>query len=100
MLDAEIHADFDARIAGLEKRGTKNSEGPKIDRDSEWVNSPVDLSVLTEEKPSGWTEGCEMTAEMSLRIFLKHFRNDNQSFGDEIVKEVGKLFNKRNDDEE
>jgi hypothetical protein len=78
ILEAEIQPDFDVRIAALEKIATRNSEEPKTDRDSEWVNTSVDLSVLTKEKPSGWTEGCEMTAEMSLRIFLKHFRNDNQ----------------------
>jgi ankyrin repeat protein len=38
------------------------------------ANRPVDLSRLSEEKPSGWTEGCEMTNEMSMRIFLRYFR--------------------------
>jgi ankyrin repeat protein len=36
--------------------------------------TPVDLSALTEERPDGWSEGCEMTDEMMLRIFLRHFR--------------------------
>lgn len=36
--------------------------------------TPVDLSALTEERPSGWSEGCEMTDEMTLRILLRHFR--------------------------
>ncbi|KAK0649324.1 hypothetical protein B0T16DRAFT_409837 [Cercophora newfieldiana] len=99
ILDAETPIDFDTRITVLEGKATKDFVEPEIDRDSEAVNLPVDLSVLTEEKPSGWTDGCEMTAEMSLRIFLKHFRKDNQTFGDEIVKEMGKLFNKRGDDE-
>ncbi|KAF2791697.1 hypothetical protein K505DRAFT_248366 [Melanomma pulvis-pyrius CBS 109.77] len=39
-------------------------------------DKPVDLSALTEERPSGWSEGCEMTDEMTLRIFLHHMRND------------------------
>jgi len=40
-------------------------------RDSE----PIDLSVLSEEKPSGWIDGCDMTSEMACRIFLRSFRN-------------------------
>ncbi|TLD03597.1 uncharacterized protein PgNI_11774 [Pyricularia grisea] len=35
---------------------------------------PVDLSVLTEEQPTGWHEGVEMTQLMALRVFLKSFR--------------------------
>lgn len=35
---------------------------------------PVDLSVLTEERPSGWSEGCEVTDEMALRILLRQCR--------------------------
>jgi serine/threonine protein kinase/ankyrin repeat protein len=37
-------------------------------------SSVVDLSVMTEEKPSGWREGVESTQEMSLRTFLKFMR--------------------------
>lgn len=37
-------------------------------------NLPVDLSVLTEEQPTGWHEGVEMTQLMALRVFLKTFR--------------------------
>jgi len=36
---------------------------------------PVDLSVLTEEKPSGWSEGCEVTGEMALRTLLRQCRS-------------------------
>jgi len=66
---------------------------PEINRDDA-TNMPADLSSLTDERPSGWTDGCEMTTEMSLRIFLKHFREDN-SFGDSIAKEMSRRFNKR-----
>ncbi|KAK3347038.1 serine/threonine protein kinase [Lasiosphaeria hispida] len=90
--------DFEARIQGLEGRLVSDFVMPEIRRDGEEVNLPVDLSVLTDEKPSNWTEGCEMTSEMSLRIFLKHFRKDNQMFGDGIVKAMSKLFNKRSYD--
>ncbi|KAK0729509.1 hypothetical protein B0H67DRAFT_1612 [Lasiosphaeris hirsuta] len=90
--------DFEARIQGLEGRLASDFAMPEIRRDGEEVNLPVDLSVLTDEKPTHWSEGCEMTSEMSLRIFLKHFRKDNQIFGDGIVKAMGKLFNKRNDE--
>jgi serine/threonine protein kinase/ankyrin repeat protein len=38
------------------------------------AEKPINLGVLTEEKPVGWTEGMEMTHEMSLRTFLKYFR--------------------------
>jgi hypothetical protein len=53
---------------------------------------PVDLSVLTEEKPSGWYEGCEMTAEMSQRIFLRAFRS-GEGLGDTVHGRMAKLFN-------
>jgi hypothetical protein len=46
------------------------------DSSVEEANRPVDLSVLSEEKPSGRTEGCEMTQEMAYRIWLKKFRWD------------------------
>ncbi|KAK1832949.1 hypothetical protein QBC39DRAFT_62228 [Podospora conica] len=85
--------NIESRILDLKKRAAVSSEEPEIVRDEE-ANLPVDLSVLTEEKPSGWEEGCKMTQEMSLRIFLRHFRADNSLFGDGIVKQMGKLFNK------
>ena len=37
---------------------------------------PVEFSVVTEERPSGWLEGCAMTDEMALRTFLHYFRTD------------------------
>jgi serine/threonine protein kinase/ankyrin repeat protein len=91
--------DWNAKIAALEARVKPDFVEPEIDRTSEGVNLPVDLSVLTDERPSGWKEGVEMTSEMSLRIFLRHFRKDNQAFGDGIVKAMSKMFNTREDDE-
>jgi serine/threonine protein kinase len=91
--------DWNAKIAALESRVKPDFVEPEIDRTSAGVNLPVDLSVLTDERPSGWKEGVEMTSEMSLRIFLRHFRKDNQAFGDGIVKAMSKMFNTREDDE-
>ena len=88
------------RIGQLEARVKLDFIEPEIDRVGEDVNGPVDLSVLTDEKPTGWTEGAEMTEEMSLRVFLKYFRQDNELFGDKIVKEMSKMFNKRKDSDE
>jgi hypothetical protein len=91
--------DWEAKIAALEARVKPDFVEPEIDRTSDGVNLPVDLSVLTDERPSGWKEGVDMTVEMSLRIFLRHFRKDNQAFGDGIVKAMSKLFNKREDED-
>ncbi|KAK3306073.1 serine/threonine protein kinase [Chaetomium strumarium] len=91
--------DYTSRIEALEARLKPDFEEPPIDRDSQEVNMPVDLSVLTDERPTGWTEGAEMTAEMSLRIFLRHFRNENQLFGDAVVKAMSKMFNRREPEE-
>lgn len=85
--------NIDARISALEKQAAIAADEPEIVRDED-ANLPVDLSVLTEEKPSGWVDGCEMTQEMSLRIFLRHFRAENSGFGDGIVKQMGGMFNK------
>lgn len=38
------------------------------------VSGVMDLSVMTEEKPSGWRDGIESTEEMSMRTFLRFFR--------------------------
>ncbi|PFH57722.1 hypothetical protein XA68_14650 [Ophiocordyceps unilateralis] len=56
---------------------------------------PVDLSVICEEKPSGWHEGVEMTEVMAHRTFLKTFRSAEASFGDGITGVMDKAFNKR-----
>jgi hypothetical protein len=37
-------------------------------------SKPVDLSIMTEEKPTGWKEGDDMDREMALRTFLKYMR--------------------------
>ncbi|KAI9858397.1 MAG: hypothetical protein M1813_007501 [Trichoglossum hirsutum] len=37
-------------------------------------SKPVDLSVMTEERPTGWKEGDDMDREMALRTFLKYMR--------------------------
>ncbi|KAL6895346.1 serine/threonine protein kinase [Trichoderma longibrachiatum] len=87
--------DFDARIVALEGRVKNDFVEPEIDREGEGVNLPADLSVMTDEMPTGWKEGCEMTSEMALRILLKTFREDNRIFGDGIVKVMSKMFNKR-----
>jgi hypothetical protein len=87
--------DYARRISALEARLKPDFEEPPIDRDSPEANMPADLSVLTDERPTGWSEGVKMTSEMSLRIFLRHFRNDNQLFGDAVVKAMSKMFNKR-----
>ncbi|KAK4244697.1 Serine/threonine-protein kinase HT1 [Corynascus novoguineensis] len=87
--------DFAARIAVMEARMKPDFVEPEIDRVSKEVNFPVDLSVLTDERPSGWKEGAEMESEMALRSFLKSFRRGD--FGDSIVKGMSKAFNKRDD---
>ncbi|KAG7284599.1 hypothetical protein NEMBOFW57_010977 [Staphylotrichum longicolle] len=92
-------ADALRRVGLLESRVKLDFLEPEIDRVGEGVNWPVDLSVLTDEKPTAWTEGVEMTEEMSLRVFLKYFRQDNELFGDKIVKAMGKMFNKREDED-
>ncbi|TLS24361.1 hypothetical protein PpBr36_08942 [Pyricularia pennisetigena] len=51
--------------------GSSNNNNNNAARDP---NLPVDLSVLTEEQPTGWHEGVEMTHLMALRVFLKSFR--------------------------
>ncbi|KLU87113.1 hypothetical protein MAPG_06118 [Magnaporthiopsis poae ATCC 64411] len=56
---------------------------------------PVDLSVVTEEVPSGWYEGVEMDAKMALRIFLKSFRSGDSGFGDPVTGFMDKTFNTR-----
>lgn len=89
--------DVDARIVTLEGRVKSGFVEPEIEREGQEVNLPTDLSVLTDEMPTGWKEGCEMTSEMSLRIFLKHFRKDTDMFRDRIVKAISKMFNTRND---
>ncbi|KAK4235382.1 Serine/threonine-protein kinase HT1 [Achaetomium macrosporum] len=96
----ETSLDYASIIGALEARLKPDFEEPPIHRESKEVNMPADLSVLTDERPTGWTEGAEMTSEMSLRIFLKYFRNDNQLFGDAIVKAMSKMFNKRDDGDE
>jgi hypothetical protein len=44
---------------------------PKPIEKSDLDSAPADLSVLTEEKLSSWTEGCDMTHEMALQTFLE-----------------------------
>ncbi|PHH72207.1 hypothetical protein CDD80_4685 [Ophiocordyceps camponoti-rufipedis] len=56
---------------------------------------PVDLSVVCEEKASGWREGVEMTEVMAHRTFLKAFRSADGPFGDGITGAMDKAFNKR-----
>lgn len=56
-----------------EKRKTSvNTKDKVVAREESGV---VDLSVMTEEKPSGWREGVESTQEMSMRTFLRYFRS-------------------------
>lgn len=38
------------------------------------LSEPVDLSVLTDEKPTNWKEGDEMNQEMATRTMLKFMR--------------------------
>ncbi len=38
---------------------------------SHGVSDPIDLSVLSQEKPSGRRNGCELTSEMAFPIFCK-----------------------------
>ncbi|EJT82315.1 serine/threonine protein kinase [Gaeumannomyces tritici R3-111a-1] len=59
------------------------------------ANMPVDLSVITEEVPSGWHEGVEMDGRMAMRVFLKSFRSGDSGFGDSITGFMDKTFNTR-----
>jgi len=95
--------DLGSRIAALEGRASSDeSDGnvgaPKIDRDARF-EEPVDLSVLTDERPSGWHDGIEMTQEMALRNFLKSYRT-SETFGNTIMHQMSKFYNKRQDDDE
>lgn len=68
-IQALRHKLLDAAKLNLAKRRMNFHDDDKRE-----ANMPVDLGRLTEEKPSGWREGCEMTNEMCMRIFLRLFR--------------------------
>ncbi|KAL8369849.1 hypothetical protein RB595_000275 [Gaeumannomyces hyphopodioides] len=59
------------------------------------ADMPVDLSVITEEVPSGWHEGVEMDGRMAMRVFLKSFRSGDSGFGDSVTGFMDKTFNTR-----
>ncbi|PHH93306.1 hypothetical protein CDD83_8005 [Cordyceps sp. RAO-2017] len=59
------------------------------------ADAPVDLSIISEEKPTHWHEGVEMTEIMALRTFLRSFRSKEGVFGDQITIFMDKSFNKR-----
>ncbi|KAI6778385.1 uncharacterized protein J7T54_000503 [Emericellopsis cladophorae] len=61
---------------------------------NEEAEYPIDLSVLSEEKPSGWREGDEMTPEMSLRVFLQTMRSGG-TFGYHVEVSMDARFNNR-----
>lgn len=79
------------RFEGLRQR--RPGDNKLLSRDAE-AEYPVDLAVLSEEKPSGWREGDEMTAEQSLRVFLKSFRS-NESIGYSVEVSMDARFNRR-----
>jgi len=68
---AQIDRDtIEQRVSLLGKVGSLMEEGAE-----EEEGGVVDLSVMTEEKPSGWKEGDgDMTQEAAMRTFLKYMR--------------------------
>ena len=79
------------RFNGLRQR--QSGDDKPLSRDAE-AEFPVDLAVLSEEKPSGWREGDDMTAEQSLRVFLKSFRS-SESIGYSVEVSMDARFNRR-----
>jgi hypothetical protein len=67
----DLRARGDAALASM-----KHVLAQPKSMDQEEYGKLVDLSVLTEERPSGWTPGCETTDETALRTFLHYFRSD------------------------
>ena len=55
-----------------------------------------DLSVLTEEKPTGWVEGVEMDQEIALRTFLMYMRNG--MLANSIHRFMDERYNRRRDE--
>lgn len=67
--------DMTQRDREQQKQADSVEAGPAV-QDLEMV--PIDLSVLSEEKESGWQDGCEMTSEMASRTFLKYLRGKDR----------------------
>lgn len=76
------------RLEGAIKTRSNEAQAPG-------ARLPVDLAIISEEKPTNWQEGMEMNSEMAMRTFLKSFRSDEGVFGDPIVVLMDKTFNKR-----
>lgn len=65
------------RKKSLEDRIKLHLSMARVDLQDDAASKPINLGMITEEKPSGWTEGCEMTQEISLRVFLNYLRQGN-----------------------
>ena len=57
------------------KRESRRQSDTAAPATSHGDSEPIDLSVVSKEKPSGSTDGCNMTSERACRIFLRSFRN-------------------------
>ncbi|PHH67738.1 hypothetical protein CDD82_1173 [Ophiocordyceps australis] len=57
-------------------------------------NMPVDLSIISEEKPTAWQQGDQMTEQDATRTFLNAFRR-SEGIGDAVTVTMDKTFNKR-----
>jgi hypothetical protein len=86
-----IRNQLDVTLRKFEQAIREPKEGGSRNPD---VSLPVDLSIISEEKPTNWQEGMEMTGEQATRTFLKIFRS-NEVFGNGITAFMDKTFNKR-----
>jgi serine/threonine protein kinase/ankyrin repeat protein len=87
------NANIQVRLAALETKA-KLTSALACPSGNEAGNFPIDLSILTEEKPVSWKEGEEMSMEQAMRGMLKSFRND-ENFGDASSVLMDRTFNKR-----
>ncbi|TLD28277.1 hypothetical protein PspLS_04132 [Pyricularia sp. CBS 133598] len=93
---ADLHVPIvGMRSLGLDEQQQQQQAGGAGDGGSTArdPNMPVDLSVLTEEQPTGWYEGVEMTQLMALRVFLKTFRGSEA--GRLGLDEINALMNQK-----
>ncbi|PGH27119.1 serine/threonine protein kinase [Polytolypa hystricis UAMH7299] len=74
---AEVYTELETRKRQLEDQVKLNSSFARVNIDDNASSEPVDLSIMTEEKPTGWKEGDEMNNEMAVRTFLTFMRGRN-----------------------
>lgn len=59
------------------------------------LDTPVDLSVISEELPTFWKEGDDMSSDQAMRTILKSLRTTEGFGGNGIDVLMDKTFNKR-----